>query len=207
MENEKIGGAHNYNRMCGNHKLLLNATAVFGSAAIPQLLSSATYAALATTERGAAPQQLATGLWWYRPTQDVKLLALTFLSDTGANNANAVYEIGLYPRLTPTMSAILGKRHKVTLTLGTLTNASQTVEPFTGTSLGGTKTLRHYDTAVWAYRDTGDAQVYDKGFDAADGTGTIYIDMTAFDSVGIALLSAMPTSSVRELVGLSEECA
>lgn len=203
---DKIGGAHVNYRMCDNHKLLMNAAAVFAAGAVPRLLDPATYTTVPTTVRGAAPQELATGLWWYRPTQDVKILSLTFLSNTGANNTDGVFEIGLYPRYKPDNTYLFGKRHKVTLTLGTLTDASMSVEPFTNVTVGANKTLRHYDTAVWAYRDCGDLQVFDKGYDTANGTGTIYVDMTGFDSIAIALIT-LPTSSIQEVVGMTEECS
>lgn len=205
MQGELTGGAHVNNRMCAAWKLLLNAIAAAAGGA-PHILDPATYAAAATAKRGDAPQQLATGIWFYRPTQDVKILALTFLSDTGADNGTAVYDIHLFPRIPTSADRAIGKRHRVTLTLGSLTNLTQLKEPFTGVDLGGSKTLRHYDTAVWSYRDTGDLQVYDKGFDALNNTGTIYIDMTGFDSVVICL-QTMPGSSVRELVGMAEECS
>lgn len=205
MLNEQVGGAHLNNRRCDSYKLLFNDTAIFAGSNVPHILSAVTYPVVGTTQRGAAPQQLATGLWWYRPSQDIKVLALTFLSNTGANDAAGIWEIGLYPRINPTQ-AVLGKRHKATLTLGTLTHTSQSVEPFTGSSVGSNKTLRHADTIAWAYRDTGDLQVYDKGYDAANGTGTIYVDMTAWDSIAIALLQ-LPTSSIQEVVGIAEECS
>ena len=205
MTNEPTGGAHNNHRMCAAAKLLLNATAVFAGGA-PHILDPATYAVVATTARQAIPQELTTGLWYYRPGQDVKILALTFLSDTGDDAETAVYDIYLYPRIQDSTQRAIAKRHRVTLTLGTLTNATQTLEPFTGSSLGGSKTLRHYDTAAWAHRDTGDLQVYDKGFDTTNGTGTIYVDMTAFDAIVIAL-QTKPDTSVRELVGVMEECS
>jgi len=207
--NERIGGAHVNYRMCGNAKLMLNATAAAAGGA-PHLLDPATYTVLDSDvlQRGAAPRELAAGIWIYRPSQEAKILALTFLSDTGSDGQTAVYDIYLYTRCPDGSGTrkMLAKRHRVTLTLGTLTNASQTTEPFTGSALGGSNTLRHFDTAAWTYRDTGDLQVYDKGFDAANGTGTIYVDMTGFDTIVVAL-QTKPAASVRDLVGLSEECS
>ena len=204
---ERTGGAHLNHRRCGVARLMFNATAAAAGGA-PHLLDTTTYELLGTIKRDQAPQQLASGIWIYRPSQETKVLALTFLSDTGANNETAVYDINLYSQCPDGSSTryILGKRHRVTLTLGTTTNGPITVEPFTGSELGGSKTLRHYDTAVWTYRDTGDLQVYDKGFDAANGTGTIYVDMTGFDTIVVAL-QTKPATSVRELVGLAEECS
>lgn len=207
MLNEPTGGAHVNNRMCASAKLMLNATAAVAGGA-PHLLDSGTYTGLASIARGTAPQQLASGIWIYRPAQDVKILCLTPLSDSGTNDQTAVFDINLYSRIPDGSGTVyaVGQRHRCTLTLGTTTNGSMTVEPFTGSSLGGTKTLRHYDTCVWSYRDTGDLQVYDKGFDVANGSGRIFVDMSCWDTIVVAL-QTKPAASARDLVGLNEECS
>lgn len=212
MINESTGGAHNNFRTCSSPKLMLNATTV-AAGGCPNLLDSATYPLLWTLARGTAPIAIATGIWAFRPHQETKIVGLQFLSDTGADNdALTTYDIGLFnrpPDYTPesgTTKYMLGKIHRCVLTLGTLTNASMAVEPFTGTSLGGSKTLRHFDTLSWTHRETGDLQVYDKGFDTNNRSGMIYVDMTGFDTLVLAL-QARAAASVRDLVGLIEEGA
>lgn len=204
------GGAMKNWRNCAPMKLMLNSTAATVGG-LPQLLNTTTYPALATIARGTAPQLLGDGIWVYRPPQEVKVLGLSFLSDTASDGDTVTYDIGLYPMLQMVSAASynlyqFGKRHRAVLTNGTLTNASVRYEPFTGYDLGSAKTIRHFDTASWTYRDTGDLQVYDKGFDAANGTGTIYVDMTGFDLIAM-VLQAKSGSSARELVGIVEECS
>lgn len=208
MVGEQTGGTHNNYRTCASPKLLLNATAA-AAGGCPSYLDIATYPLLWTLVRGTAPIAIATSIWAYRPTQEAKILGLQFLSDTGADNETATYDIGLFsrpPDYSTTLAFAAGKIHRGVFTLGTLTKASMTVEPFTGVSLGGTKTLRHYDTVSWTHRETGDLQVYDKGFDANNRSGILYVDMTLFDTIVICL-QAIPGTSSRELVGVLEEGA
>jgi hypothetical protein len=209
LSNEAIGSQGKEDRWSSPYQLLLNATAATAGG-LPRLLDSlaGANAGLASIARAAPPAQLgATGFFLYRPGPLVKMLQLTYLSDTGGNNETAVFDIFLYSALKFSGGSqfMVGKKHRCTLTLCALTETNQTVEPFTGTSLGGSKTLRYADTCAWNPRDTGDLQVFDKGFSADDlGAGTIYVDMTGHDMIGI-LLQTKPASSVRDMVGILEE--
>lgn len=200
---ETTGGASNNFRNCAPYKLLSNVVAATAGG-LPQVLSVATYPALATLlARGAAPVLLGAGIWAYRPTQGSKILQLSFFSVAGVAAQTATYDIGLYPKLADGGLSVFGKRHRAVLTVGALAIAAQVTDPFNGGTVFASQALQQYDTVSWTYRDTGDLQVYDKGF-AAGGSGSIFVDMSFFDMIAITL-QAKPASSTQEFVGMLEE--
>jgi hypothetical protein len=188
-----------------------------GATALPEVLDEATYTVLASVQNNEAPQLLtgtaASGIFCYRPGADEKVLSLEFCSATGADGDTQVWELGAYgfPYYAPGSTTfrpwkLLGSA-RFTLTLGTRTLASQTVDPWMGTvDLGGSRTLRWADTYAETYNDFGDPQLYTTGYGATNASGRLVFDLAFVSLVAIRLVTKA-ASSTTDLCGIWTECS
>ena len=202
-------------RACDHPRLLAWPTAN-GATALPQKLDEATYTPLATLEQGAAPVLLGNSIYGYRFGADEKMVALEFCSVAGADNNTQVWELGLYAfpnfvnRLTPTFTDwLLIGTVNFTMTLGTRTLASQTVDPYTNVQTFSSSTLRWADTYAESTNDfvnstAGFYQVFSMGYGASNQSGHVMVDCSWATLLAIRLVTKA-VSSTQELVGMYTE--
>lgn len=193
-----------------------------GGTALPEILSESTYTGLATLKSNADPIQggaASNEIYFYRPGADEKMIALEFMSVAGGNNETVAWELGLYafPKVLTTNAGgyatatgwkMFG-RVTFTMTLGQLTIASQTTDPYVNLQTFASSALRYADTYTETLTDfnnttAGFYQVFPLGYGANDKSGHLIVDQS-FSSLMAIRLVAKATSSTQELVGLYTE--
>lgn len=200
-------------RACDSPKLLAWPTGN-GATALPEILSESTYQGLATLKPNDAPI-LGTDIYFYRPGQDEKMVAMEFCSVTGGDGETQVWEIGAYAMPYRTSESVwrgwkmIGSAN-FTITLGTRTLASQTTDPWTGTLAAfGSATLRWGDTYAESTNDfnnstAGFYQLFTLGFGATNKSGHVVMDLTFATLIALRLVTKA-ASSTQELVGMYTE--
>ncbi len=199
-------------RACDSPKLFAYPTGN-GAVALPELLSEETYTGLATLKPNDTPI-LNNSIYLYRPGQDEKMVAMEFCSVAGGDGETQVWEVGAYAMPYRTAEAawrdwkLIGTAN-FTITLGTRTLASQTVDPFVGSQSFASSTIRWGDTYAETTNDfnnstAGFYQLFTLGYGATNKSGHVVMDLTFATLIAIRLVTKA-ASSTQELVGLYTE--
>ncbi len=207
-------------RACDSPKLLAWPTA--SGSALPMILDEATYPLLATLQPNAAPilALAGSGIYVYRPGADEKMLGLEFCSVGGADNETQAWELGMYAMpyvksagTSQSANTYTGWKRigtaNFTMTLGTLTLASQLTDPFINSQSFSSSTIRWADTYAETDNDfnnstAGFYRFFSMGYGASNKSGLVVADLSFATLIAIRLVTKA-SSSTQELIGLHTE--
>lgn len=194
-----------------------------GATALPIVMSETTYTPLAETHAtplkpGGDPQLLANDIYGYRPGLEEKMLGLEFCTVTGADNTTQVWEFGMYAAphyltrgASPTFTGwkLIGTAN-FTMTIGSRSLATQTVDPFTNAISFTSATIRWADTYAETDNDfnnstAGFYRFFPMGYGALNKSGLVIVDCSFCSLICIRLVTRPTTPSVRDFVGIYSE--